>query len=601
MNLYLRWIDELEENEKQKTAFQRTDSTVVIAGPGSGKTRVLALKVAQLLREEIDPPRGIACLTYTRMMAKELERRLYSLGILDRPNIFVGTIHGFSLGQVVLPFKEIFDTGLPEVIRIAPQSIQDACFDEAMKEVFGDDYDPENNWDIKGAFVKCRRQRADIPFNQWKDHQDIGLAIQIYEQHLLDSQYVDFDMIIHTALRLIIDQDIVRKNLYARFPWFTVDEYQDLGYPLYRIVTEMVNQTPMKLFAIGDPDQSIFDFAGTDPKYLIELSERPDMQPKIELETNYRSKQEIIEIAQTLLGGSRENCSDEVGGQCLVIECSRGILHQAKMAVRLVKRYQQMGIQNKEIAVIDPWRGKGIERIAEVFAHQHIDFVLDKHPLYDRGKELVKWLEDLGYWCLRGWKEQTSERYNFDDLLAVWQQIGYSPKLVLDKETNNARIHLAKILWNLRNSDQLLHDWLAEVIESLDLETSLEQYKDTYPDEVEEFHNLFRLTSPDNELEDLTLRKFVNLNPSVQLTTLHSSKGTEFQVVIITGVERIRHTSNGKRLLYVGATRAKQVLCLLYTKTCPRWCRSSVVPSYIRRLKAKAKEESWRFVTWERY
>ena len=62
MNLYLRWIDELEENEKQKTAFQRTDSTVVIAGPGSGKTRVLALKVAQLLREEIDPPRGISCL-----------------------------------------------------------------------------------------------------------------------------------------------------------------------------------------------------------------------------------------------------------------------------------------------------------------------------------------------------------------------------------------------------------------------------------------------------------------------------------------------------------------------------------------------------------
>ena len=75
------------------------------------------------------------------MMAKELERRLYLLGISDRPNIFVGTVHGFSLGQVVLPFKGIIKMNLPKVIRIAPQSIQDACFDEAMRVVFGEDYD----------------------------------------------------------------------------------------------------------------------------------------------------------------------------------------------------------------------------------------------------------------------------------------------------------------------------------------------------------------------------------------------------------------------------------------------------------------------------
>jgi DNA helicase II / ATP-dependent DNA helicase PcrA len=322
MSLYHRWQKQLLENPCQWEAFERSTHTVVIAGPGSGKTRVLAMKIAQLLREEILPPQGVACLTYTRMMAKELENRLYALGVSERPNVVVGTVHSFCLGQVIQPFVDLYDLGLPQPIRIASRAIHRSCLDKARREVSGIGYDPDNDHDFERDFNKYRRQRADVPFASWRDRKDLAEIIQLYETSLSEQGFVDFDVLVHKALRLIMDEELVRQSLSAKFRWFAVDEYQDLGYPLFRIVTEIVNQTQVKLFAIGDPDQSIFDFAGTDPKYLIELSERSDMQPKIELERNYRSTQELVDLSSVILKNPRNHYSDTKRGRCRVIECT---------------------------------------------------------------------------------------------------------------------------------------------------------------------------------------------------------------------------------------------------------------------------------------
>ena len=221
-----------------------------------------------------------------------------------------------------------------------------------------------------------------------------------------------------------------------------------------------------------------------------------------------------------------------------------------------------MGIPNYEIAVLHRWR-RDLQRTADSLSSANIDFTLDKHPLYDRTMGIIKWLEDLGFWCLKGWRHQASERYNFDDLVSDWQQFGYSARLGLVEDTNQAHTYLAEVLWKLRDPSQLLHNWLVNISDALDLESLFEQYSDIYPDEVEEFHKLLGLTTPGNDLWNLPLSKFVNLNPGVQLTTLHSSKGTEFEAVIIAGVEYIEDSSNGRRLLYVGATRSKHELCLL--------------------------------------
>lgn len=596
MSLYHEWVQQLNRNERQKTAFERSSHTVVIAGPGSGKTRVLALKIAQLLRDEITPPQGIACLTYTRVMAKELENRLYSLGISSRPNVIVSTVHGFCLGQVLIPFSDVYDFSLPKPIRVAPSTIQEAC----LRHAFANAIENGDYESFKKRFNRYRRQRADKPVDLWKDQKEIARAISIYEQGLIEQGYVDFDLIVQAALRLIVSQDSVRQYLWARFPWFAVDEYQDLGYPLYRIVTEMIKRTDVKLFAIGDPDQCIFDFAGTDPKYLVELSKMDNMQPKIELELNYRSRQEIIDIAQVILGQPRNHRSEHRGGNCRIIECPQGIYQQAEQITELVKIYQQNRIPNDQVAIFHRYR-KELSIIAKALEMAGIDYVLDKNDLYDRQMIVIRWLEDLAFWCLKGYGFENAQtanpRSSFDELLNTWLEFGYSHKLGFDQETNHARIHLAEVLWNLRDPNQLFRDWLARIDEALDLSSILDFYKAEYPDEADEYKRLLKLIAPEQPLYSITLSKFANSSPCVQLTTIHSSKGTEFEAVIIAGVERVGQSQNDHRLMYVGATRAKRELCLLYTQCPPHpHTRRLERSPYILRLLQRARNVGWAFV-----
>lgn len=596
MSLYYEWVRQLENNRKQKTAFERDTHTVVIAGPGSGKTRVLALKIAQLLREEIIPPRGIACLTYTRIMAKELENRLYSLGISDRSNVVVSTVHGFCLGQVLIPFLDVFDFSFPKPIRVAPTSIRKACLKQAYEHAVN--YGNFKKFEKK--FFKYRRQRADKPLNLWKNHIEVAEAILFYEQYLKEQGFVDFDIIVQDALRLIASQDAVRQYLCARFPWIAVDEYQDLGYPLYRIVIELIKHTEMKLFAIGDPDQCIFDFAGTDPKYLIELSAREEMQPKIELGLNYRSKQAIIDVAQVFLGENRNHRAEKRGGRCHIFECPSGLQQQGELIVDLVKAYKNGGVQNDQIAVLHRYRD-GLDKISAALEMAQIDYAMDKNNLYDRTMGVIRWLEDLAYWCLKGFAAkdelESNTRSSFDELLNIWLEFGFSSKLGFNQETNHARIYLAEVLWSLQDPSQLFRDWLLYIDEALDLSSVLEVYKTEYPDETEEYKRLLNLITPNKPLYEVRLSKFANSSPCLQLTTIHSSKGTEFEVVIIAGVEKIERSKNGKRLLYVGATRAKSELCLLYTQAYPHPnARRVVRPQYITDLLSQALRKNWNFV-----
>src|SRR5262249_9619555 len=162
-----------------------------------------------------------ACLTYTRMMAKELETRLNSLGVLDRPNVVVGTIHSFCLGQVVHPFAEIFNLGIPQPIRIAPARVWNSCLDQARKKVIGVGYDPDEDRNFRTEITKYHLQRTDIPFERWAN-QGYARILQAHYQFLHEQGYVDFDLIVKAALNLIATHDLVQQSLYAKFAWLAV-------------------------------------------------------------------------------------------------------------------------------------------------------------------------------------------------------------------------------------------------------------------------------------------------------------------------------------------------------------------------------------------
>lgn len=581
MSNYQKSLAEIQGNEHQWSAFRKTGHTVVIAGPGSGKTKILSVKVAKLLRDDIIAPRGLACLTYTQMMANELEKRLNSLGVLDRPNVVTNTVHGFCLSHIIYPFAEIFELGIPNPIRIASKKICDFCFDKARKRTSYKRYDPINKNDckFKEEVEKYGLKRADISFDQW-ENKEYAKLLKAYYEILQDNGYVNFDLIVRLSLQLIINQRLVRQSLYAKFEWFVVDEYQDLGYPLFRIVTELIKDTPIKLFVIGDPDQSIYNFAGTDPKYLIELANRPDMQPIFKLEENYRTASEIIAISKTILEPFCNYKSGKKGGIFRIIEANA--IEQITCITKLVQEHIGSGILSSSIAVLHPWResnGEGINIIANEFQSKQIKFTLDKNQYYDNKLNLIKWLEDLGGLCLGGFEiASIISTKTFDDLVRSWFKI-VNPQALDVEQNNQERIKLIELVWSIKGENMHLSEWLIYVRDKLDFNSSLIKHEKIFPDEIEEFENLMKMTNQDGELSKWSLQDFANLEQGIQLTTIHSSKGMEFDVVIIAGVEKIWDDENGKRQFYVGVTRAKQEVCLVYSKT-----KSGSIPKYIRKL-----------------
>ena len=131
MNEYFKQkLAEVNNDTEQLRAYSSTDSTVVIAGPGSGKTTVLTLKVMHLLDDVIAEPRGLACLTYSTESAREFKTRLSKLGLRERKNVFLGTVHSFCLAEILTPFAQLYPKyEIPNPIRIISEAEKKKLFD----------------------------------------------------------------------------------------------------------------------------------------------------------------------------------------------------------------------------------------------------------------------------------------------------------------------------------------------------------------------------------------------------------------------------------------------------------------------------------------
>src|SRR5437867_2120745 len=151
---YVEASTEFAGNPGQLKAYESAGNCVILAGPGSGKTKTLTTKLARMINEDVRPPRGVACLTYSLECAAELERRLRNLGVEESRYTFIGTVHSFCFQQIILPFANLCESGLPKNPRVAVDSEKSRIFADVLARVISAD-EPPSRWRTR---TECYRR-----------------------------------------------------------------------------------------------------------------------------------------------------------------------------------------------------------------------------------------------------------------------------------------------------------------------------------------------------------------------------------------------------------------------------------------------------------
>lgn len=570
-SVYLKASEELRENPGQWAAYESTGHCVVLAGPGSGKTKTLTIKLARMLAEDVREPRGIACITYSNECARELKRRLQALGVEEsNRRVFIGTIHSFSLKHIVTPFADVAGLGLPNPLKVATTAEQRKLFDDALTKVMGESARASM---FKVPIEAYRRTHLDRNAAAWNEEPNYAGVISEYEMRLRLSGLIDFDDMMLLGLKLIESHEWVRRAIVAKFPILAVDEYQDLGIPLHRIVMSLCFGAGARLFAVGDADQSIYGFTGARPELLRKLSERDDVTA-VTLPFNYRSTPEIVAASETTLGTSRGYVAKSTAKGIVDIHYFENGLEEQVNAIindlipRALARVDGRQLGDVAIIYTDYNDGNLVSRVA---GEAGLEFVRIDSGSPIPATPLIRWLQECAEWCAGGWQLSQPK---LREVIGTWLRFNSSLKQSSDRLA--LQRSLVKFLFSNRNPDERLADWLASMEE--DLLRDAFAREGALRDEENNFSMLIELTDAGKELENATLATFSGKAGSpdhLNLITLHSAKGLEYEVVFLLGMDEGRLPSwadntdekraEARRRFYVGLTRAKREVHLTYS------------------------------------
>jgi DNA helicase II / ATP-dependent DNA helicase PcrA len=566
---FFRDLELIFKDEKQKEAFSSIDNTVVVAGPGSGKTRILSLKAVSLSRDTIHKPSGLAVISFSRESVRELKKRLALYGFLPNRNDFIGTVHSFSLLHVIEPFGHLYPQyNISYPIKILPDEISNVMYSEVLEEL-GVDSRALTLSDLNKTrtLTLVGRSTIEIPSSNL-----IINGAKIYESKIRKSEFIDFTDIINIAAIIISEQEYVRSSLKSKFPWLLVDEYQDLGKALHEMVLELVFNAGIKLYAVGDMNQSIYGFNGGYPEFLKELSDYDDINT-IHLTSNYRSSKHIIEASkealQPTLPFPKYLAKKEMNAEAdfTFITCSHGMDEQYDIvAKKVIPKLIAKDIPLNEIGILTG-NNNQTHQLANHLLRQKIPYYIAKWSF--ENSAVIVWLQDCAKWS----NKKTDQ--SFDELFRFWKTLLQNhDETRKNLDDIELKTKLFKVINLNRNTEDLLK-WLNNIIKELNLEILLEN-SEIYPNEVKNINNLLDEAKLKN-LKNSTLERFASLgypHNEVTITTRHSSKGLEFETVILLGMEMDNfpiffHRNNplalaeDQRLCYVCISRARKSCILI--------------------------------------
>lgn len=572
-NNYLDDVALIRKDQYQSSAFDSEVSTVVIAGPGSGKTRVLALKAMKIKDKEIHIPSGLVCITYSRETVRELISRLKYYSYKANKYDFIGTIHSFCLTFIIKPYIHLFpEYEIDPDFKIADNELLSNILLECQKELQSDDI---NSIDLITLNKHRSLSLIGKSCYEYIPSEFMDTLANLFESKLKRQKHLDFISIVNLSTRILREKEFVLKTLEAKFPWILIDEYQDLGRGLHEIVLGLHAKTEIKFFIVGDMNQSIYGFNGAYPDFLDEIYLNDNFE-SIELISNYRSNQGIIDGSLSALSlepplpnykaSKRKNETAEFS----FIKCESEIEDQYKIIVeKIIPKLVKKGISYSDIGILTA-SGKQINHLSKIFHDNDIPHYKNKWDFYFT--DFIEWLIKCADLCNESYDESFHYIFNFwFDKTLESLNLEYSTNIEIEKRI---------FFYDTIQASKIFRDNVGEWLEFLENELNFPLILKNcvfFDDEINNY-NKFKIQFPKvNSIPILNLLNLRKPNNEITLTTRHSSKGLEFEVVILIGMEQGKFPNyfiqentpemdEQNRICYVCVSRAKKECILLYSE-----------------------------------
>ena len=615
-------------NAEQRRAVEQTEGPVlVLAGAGSGKTRVITCRIAHLLSKRV-APRNILAVTFTNKAAREMRERVAGLvGAGPAKELTVSTFHSFCV-RVLREHAELL--GLTPGFTICDDSDQLTAVKGALREM----RIPEATVHPRAALSKISlfKNRLVAPVQALAEAEDdyeelVARAFRAYNEHLKRSRTVDFDDLLLLTGELLAKHEPVRKKFQDRYKYVLVDEYQDTNGPQYEIL-RFIAGTHRNLCVVGDDDQSIYGWRGADVKKILNFEHDFKGAAVVRLETNYRSTEQILAAANAVIRNNKSRHDKTLKAACgsgdpvRIFPCEDEE-HESEFVVDEIVRDVRAGrAKFGEIAILFRTAVQPRSFEARLRAQRVPYELVGGMSFFDRKevRDLLAYLrlavnpfDEASLLRVVNVPPRGVGKSSIDKVIDFATSQGISAAAAFDRGAVDGVS--ADTVGTVRSFRRILADCAAKVpiaglvtsIRELIVDVKYhEEIARCYPDAitqqariaaVEEVVNVAenyarRAAKPSLEgfLEEITLSNDDSKEEDdkkhhdrVTLMTLHSAKGLEFPRVYLVGAEEglLPHqrsvqedtVEEERRLMYVGITRARRLLTITRVKSRAKYGR----------------------------
>ncbi|WP_165981070.1 DNA helicase PcrA [Macrococcus lamae] len=598
-------------NDEQRAAVQATEGPLLImAGAGSGKTRVLTHRIAYLIREKSVNPYNILAITFTNKAAKEMKERVEQLIGAEAEAVWISTFHSMC---VRILRRDIDRIGIERNFTILDPTDQRSVMKEVLKQENLDPkkYEPRSIL-AQISNLKNELKSADDADREANDFMSLTVAkaYKRYQNILLKNHALDFDDLIMTTIQLFERVPEALEYYQNKFQYIHVDEYQDTNRAQYLLV-KMLAEKFENLCVVGDSDQSIYGWRGADIYNILSFEEDYKNARTIFLERNYRSTKNILHAANEVIRNNTERkpkalWTDNDDGSKIQYFKAQSERHEAEYIVSEIQKKQRDDYKLSDMAIL--YRTNAQSRVLEeTLLKSNINYTMvGGTKFYDRKeiKDILSYLrlvansnEDISFTRVINTPKRgvgpgaldkiaayaTANELSYFDALAEVDFIG------LPRKTTETLVQFYDMMDGFMKQQEFLS--ITELVEqimektgytdmlkadrSLEAQSRLENLEEflSVPTDYEKMTPIEE-QSLVNFLTDLSLVSDVDkadLGTGITLMTMHSAKGLEFKVVFIAGLEETifphsrsladeSEMEEERRLMYVAITRAEEHL-----------------------------------------